>query len=239
MFQVYVTKNQQPHGGIVNCYWLPSRAEINGTGYYRYSLLVTRDSHAKLLHGNHFSQHPCYTSKATSSVEFPGSRSPWQAAGHPNPSAALHSLSSPAHEPPGLRCFCWHPAPSSCPSGGCLWPTPLLPTAQSACDLLSGPIAGNFLHLGLINWLCALLCQEDGGSLRLWRQKLPLFEDVTTVIFLFSLCFKLRWCYHCFITLSGLKAYEASGFPCPFFSCLLIHIESKLSFQETRVHFML
>lgn len=36
-----MTKNQQPHGGIVNCYWLPSRAKINGTGYYRCNLLVT------------------------------------------------------------------------------------------------------------------------------------------------------------------------------------------------------
>lgn len=124
-----------------------------------------------------------------------------------------------AHEPAGLRCFCWptKKAPSRCPSGDCLCPAPLLPTAQAACGLFPGLITGNFLHLRLTNWLCALLCQEDGAPLGLWRQKFPLF-----------------WrCYKCYMSLQSLfqaqmmlallsypqwtESIQNIWFPLPFF----------------------
>lgn len=83
------------------------------------------------------------------------------------------------------------------------------------------------LHLSLTNWLRALLCQGDGVLLGLWRQKSPLFEDVSGSFSGLSLqsLFQGQMVPACSLALSGLKAYDASGFLCLFLNCLLIHIE--------------
>lgn len=189
-----MTKKQQPHGGIVNSYRLSSRAEIDETGCYRYNyrynLLVM---HVAAMQG-------CDLAVASPNMDVTPPRPPLvfssQAAGAHGrlQNTLVHPQLCPLSQPMSLQgsdAFVGIQLQATAPQEDA-YAQPLLPTAQAACGLFSGLITGNFLHLRLTNWLCALLCQEDGGPLGLWRQKSPLFEDVTSVIFLFSHCFKLR-----------------------------------------------
>lgn len=143
MLLEYVTKEQQFHGGVVNFYRLPSRAEITEARYYRYNLLVT---HVTAMQ----SSDQAIISPRTDITP-------------PRPQAALvstqqecmagcrvfHSVHSSPQSPLTSPCACRAQmlllASSSqwLPRGDRVCPTPLFLAAQAACGLFSGLLTGN------------------------------------------------------------------------------------------------